>query len=97
MWSLHINVLVDVNAFLLVSDMFGTLDPFGSSSFSSNSSAGFADFSLMSKSRDPFEGRAGWMPDYQKVPQASTPFGADMSYEVPKCLISLAVSLTARL
>lgn len=51
------------------SDLFGTLDPFGSSSFSSssNSSAGFADFSHMSKPRDPFEGRASWLPDYQKV------------------------------
>uniref|UniRef100_A0A3Q0QSY4 Epidermal growth factor receptor pathway substrate 15 like 1 n=1 Tax=Amphilophus citrinellus TaxID=61819 RepID=A0A3Q0QSY4_AMPCI len=40
---------------------FGTLDPFGSSSFSSSSniSAGFADFSHMSKPRDPFEGRFG--------------------------------------
>ncbi|XP_040926219.1 epidermal growth factor receptor substrate 15-like 1 isoform X15 [Betta splendens] len=49
-------------------DVFGTLDPFGSSLFSSssNSSAGFADFSHMSKTRDPFEGRAGWLPDYQK-------------------------------
>ncbi|XP_047443068.1 epidermal growth factor receptor substrate 15-like 1 isoform X4 [Mugil cephalus] len=49
-------------------DLFGTLDPFGSSSFStgSNSSAGFADFSHMSKPRDPFEGRASWLPDYQK-------------------------------
>ncbi|KAG7513993.1 epidermal growth factor receptor substrate 15-like 1 isoform X3 [Solea senegalensis] len=49
-------------------DLFGTLDPFGSSSFSSssNSSGGFADFSHMSKPRDPFEGRASWMPDYQK-------------------------------
>ncbi|XP_053178058.1 epidermal growth factor receptor substrate 15-like 1 isoform X2 [Scomber japonicus] len=50
-------------------DLFGTLDPFGSSSFSSssNSSAGFADFSHMSKSRDPFEGRASWLPDYQST------------------------------
>ncbi|XP_060934620.1 epidermal growth factor receptor substrate 15-like 1 [Limanda limanda] len=49
-------------------DLFGALDPFGSSSFSSssNSSAGFADFSHMSKPRDPFEGRASWLPDYQK-------------------------------
>uniref|UniRef100_A0A8C4H2D2 Epidermal growth factor receptor substrate 15-like 1 n=1 Tax=Dicentrarchus labrax TaxID=13489 RepID=A0A8C4H2D2_DICLA len=41
--------------------LFGTLDPFGSSSFSnsSNSSTGFADFSHMSKPRDPFEGRFG--------------------------------------
>ena len=51
-------------------DLFGTLDPFGSSSFSSgsNSTGGFADFSQMSKTRDLFEGRAGWLPDYQKVP-----------------------------
>ncbi|CAK6975018.1 epidermal growth factor receptor substrate 15-like 1 isoform X4 [Scomber scombrus] len=50
-------------------DLFGTLDPFGSSSFSSgsNSSAGFADFSQMSKTRDPFEGRASWLPDYQST------------------------------
>lgn len=56
------------------SDLFGTLDPFGSSSFSSssNSSAGFADFSHMSKPRDPFEGRASWLPDYQKVPESTT-------------------------
>uniref|UniRef100_A0A8C6UIZ1 Epidermal growth factor receptor pathway substrate 15-like 1a n=1 Tax=Neogobius melanostomus TaxID=47308 RepID=A0A8C6UIZ1_9GOBI len=42
-------------------DLFGALDPFGSSSFSStnaNSSTGFADFSHMSKTRDPFEGRS---------------------------------------
>uniref|UniRef100_A0A3B3ZH62 Uncharacterized protein n=1 Tax=Periophthalmus magnuspinnatus TaxID=409849 RepID=A0A3B3ZH62_9GOBI len=40
--------------------LFGSLDPFGSSSFSStNTSAGFADFSHMSKPRDPFEGRFG--------------------------------------
>uniref|UniRef100_UPI003AAA5B6E epidermal growth factor receptor substrate 15-like 1 n=1 Tax=Centroberyx gerrardi TaxID=166262 RepID=UPI003AAA5B6E len=52
------------------SDLFGTLDPFGSGSFSSssNSTGGFADFSHMSKPRDPFEGRASWLPDYQKVP-----------------------------
>ncbi|XP_068563904.1 epidermal growth factor receptor substrate 15-like 1 isoform X2 [Cebidichthys violaceus] len=57
-------------------DLFGTLDPFGSSSFnsSSNSSAGFADFSLMSKPRDPFEGRAGWLPDYQKSVFVDDPF-----------------------
>uniref|UniRef100_A0A3P8UM51 Epidermal growth factor receptor pathway substrate 15 like 1 n=1 Tax=Cynoglossus semilaevis TaxID=244447 RepID=A0A3P8UM51_CYNSE len=56
---------------LSFSDIFGTLDPFGSNSFSSssNSSGGFADFSHMSKPRDPFEGRASWLPDYQqKVP-----------------------------
>ncbi|XP_070765074.1 epidermal growth factor receptor substrate 15-like 1 [Enoplosus armatus] len=42
-------------------DLFGTLDPFGSSSFSSssNSSTGFADFSHMSKPRDPFEAGLG--------------------------------------
>uniref|UniRef100_A0A8C5D625 Epidermal growth factor receptor pathway substrate 15-like 1a n=1 Tax=Gouania willdenowi TaxID=441366 RepID=A0A8C5D625_GOUWI len=37
------------------SDLFGTLDPFGSSSFNSSnssSSAGFADFSIMSKPRE---------------------------------------------
>ncbi|KAM6938699.1 epidermal growth factor receptor substrate 15-like 1 isoform 1-T1 [Lycodopsis pacificus] len=57
-------------------DLFGTLDPFGSSSFnsSSNSSAGFADFSLMSKPRDPFEGRASWLPDYQKPVFVDDPF-----------------------
>lgn len=61
---------------LLFSDLFGTLDPFGSSSFSSssNSSAGFADFSHMSKPRDPFEGRASWLPDYQKVLEAENTF-----------------------
>ncbi|KAM8889938.1 epidermal growth factor receptor substrate 15-like 1 isoform 2-T2 [Synchiropus picturatus] len=47
-------------------DLFGALDPFGSNSFSS-SSAGFADFSQMSKQRDPFEGRASWLPEYQKT------------------------------
>lgn len=59
---------------IVFSDLFGTLDPFGSSSFSSssNSSAGFADFSHMSKPRDPFEGRASWLPDYQKVSVAKT-------------------------
>ncbi|KAK5869431.1 hypothetical protein PBY51_024147 [Eleginops maclovinus] len=57
-------------------NLFGTLDPFGSSSFSSgsNSSAGFADFSLMSKPREPFEGRAGWLPDYQKSVFVDDPF-----------------------
>ncbi|MEQ2259102.1 hypothetical protein XENORESO_006799 [Xenotaenia resolanae] len=50
-------------------DLFVTLDPFESGSFSSsaNSSTGFADFSHMSKPRDPFEARANWLPDYQKV------------------------------
>ncbi|XP_061834425.1 epidermal growth factor receptor substrate 15-like 1 isoform X2 [Nerophis lumbriciformis] len=57
-------------------DLFGALDPFGSSSFSSsNSSAGFADFSHMAKPRDPFEGRAGWLPDYQKGAFVDDPFG----------------------
>ncbi|XP_034566054.1 epidermal growth factor receptor substrate 15-like 1 isoform X6 [Notolabrus celidotus] len=57
-------------------DLFGTLDPFGSSSFSSgsNSSSGFADFSHMSKPRDPFEGRASWLPDYQKSVFVDDPF-----------------------
>ncbi|XP_041861785.1 epidermal growth factor receptor substrate 15-like 1 isoform X3 [Melanotaenia boesemani] len=57
-------------------DLFGTLDPFGSSSFNSstNSSAGFADFSHMSKPRDTFEGRASWLPDYQKPVFADDPF-----------------------
>ncbi|KAM8875666.1 epidermal growth factor receptor substrate 15-like 1 isoform 7-T7 [Spinachia spinachia] len=59
-------------------DLFGTLDPFGSSSFnsssSSSSSAGFADFSLMSKPRDPFESRASWLPDYQKSAFVDDPF-----------------------
>nr|XP_046246852.1 epidermal growth factor receptor substrate 15-like 1 isoform X3 [Scatophagus argus] len=57
-------------------DLFGTLDPFGSSSFSSNSnsSTGFADFSHMSKPRDPFEGRASWLPDYQKSVIVDDPF-----------------------
>ncbi|XP_041646989.1 epidermal growth factor receptor substrate 15-like 1 isoform X6 [Cheilinus undulatus] len=61
---------------LMTHDLFGTLDPFGSSSFSSssNSSAGFADFSHMSKPRDPFEGRASWLPDYQKSVFADDPF-----------------------
>ncbi|XP_029904997.1 epidermal growth factor receptor substrate 15-like 1 isoform X3 [Myripristis murdjan] len=58
------------------SDLFGTLDPFGSSSFggSSNSTGGFADFSHMSKPRDPFEGRASWLPDYQKSGFVDDPF-----------------------
>ncbi|KAM4547771.1 epidermal growth factor receptor substrate 15-like 1 isoform 2-T2 [Odontesthes bonariensis] len=58
-------------------DLFGSLDPFGSSSFSSsstNSSTGFADFSHMSKPRDSFEGRAGWLPDYQKPVFVDDPF-----------------------
>uniref|UniRef100_A0A8D3C8Y8 Epidermal growth factor receptor substrate 15-like 1 n=1 Tax=Scophthalmus maximus TaxID=52904 RepID=A0A8D3C8Y8_SCOMX len=60
LWSDGFNVTVSF------SDLFGTLDPFGSSSFcssSSNSSAGFADFSHMSKPRDPFEGRAMFVED----------------------------------
>ncbi|XP_061744933.1 epidermal growth factor receptor substrate 15-like 1 isoform X3 [Nerophis ophidion] len=57
-------------------DLFGALDPFGSDSFSSsNSSAGFADFSHMSKPRDPLEGRASWLPDYQKGAFVDDPFG----------------------
>ncbi|XP_035985810.1 epidermal growth factor receptor substrate 15-like 1 isoform X3 [Fundulus heteroclitus] len=57
-------------------DLFATLDPFGSGSFSSstNSSTGFADFSQMSKPRDPFEGRANCLPDYQKPVFADDPF-----------------------
>uniref|UniRef100_A0A3P9Q568 Epidermal growth factor receptor pathway substrate 15 like 1 n=1 Tax=Poecilia reticulata TaxID=8081 RepID=A0A3P9Q568_POERE len=58
------------------SDLFSTLDPFGSSTFNSatNSCTGFADFSHMSKARDPFEGRANWLPDYQKPVLADDPF-----------------------
>ncbi|XP_049588096.1 epidermal growth factor receptor substrate 15-like 1 isoform X2 [Syngnathus scovelli] len=58
-------------------DLFGALDPFGSSSFSgssNSSSAGFADFSHMAKARDPFEGRASWLPDYQKAAFTDDPF-----------------------
>ncbi|CAL8307495.1 unnamed protein product [Lota lota] len=60
-------------------DLFGTLDPFGSGSFSggggsTSSTGGFADFSLMSKTRDPFEGRASWLPDYQKSGFVDDPF-----------------------
>ncbi|XP_051929610.1 epidermal growth factor receptor substrate 15-like 1 [Hippocampus zosterae] len=58
-------------------DLFGSLDPFGSGSFSSSgnsSSAAFADFSHMAKPRDPFEGRASWLPDYQKAVFADDPF-----------------------
>ncbi|XP_038132751.1 epidermal growth factor receptor substrate 15-like 1 isoform X2 [Cyprinodon tularosa] len=57
-------------------DLFATLDPFGSGSFSSltNSSTGFADFSNMSKPGDPFEGRANWLPEYQKPVFADDPF-----------------------
>uniref|UniRef100_A0A8C5C7N6 Epidermal growth factor receptor substrate 15-like 1 n=1 Tax=Gadus morhua TaxID=8049 RepID=A0A8C5C7N6_GADMO len=50
--------------------LFGTLDPFGSGSFSSggggsstSSAGGFADFSHMAKTRDPFEGRSGFVDD----------------------------------
>ncbi|XP_077462541.1 epidermal growth factor receptor substrate 15-like 1 isoform X3 [Stigmatopora argus] len=64
------------NAKVKGADLFGALDPFGSGSFGNNAaSAGFADFSHMSKARDPFEGRAGWMPDYQKAAFAEDPFG----------------------
>ncbi|XP_041695641.1 epidermal growth factor receptor substrate 15-like 1 isoform X3 [Coregonus clupeaformis] len=60
-------------------DLFGTLDPFGSStafggsnsSFGSNS--GFADFSQMSKVRDPMEGRGGF-PEYQQSGFVDDPF-----------------------
>lgn len=77
-------------------DLFGTLDPFGSSTFStgsssssSNTSAGFADFSHMLKPRDPFEGRASWLPDYQKVPKVKTLSGdRDLSQIFPKALFS---------
>ncbi|XP_047229696.1 epidermal growth factor receptor substrate 15-like 1 isoform X4 [Girardinichthys multiradiatus] len=57
-------------------DLFVTLDPFESGPFSSsaNSSTGFADFSHMSKARDPFEARANWLPDYQKPVLADDPF-----------------------
>ncbi|XP_028300425.1 epidermal growth factor receptor substrate 15-like 1 isoform X5 [Gouania willdenowi] len=58
-------------------DLFGTLDPFGSSSFNSSnssSSAGFADFSIMSKPREVFEGRSSWMPEYQKTAFVDDPF-----------------------
>ncbi|XP_024114464.2 epidermal growth factor receptor substrate 15-like 1 isoform X2 [Oryzias melastigma] len=67
-------------------DVFQTLDPFGSGSFSTNSSAGFADFSHMSKPRDPFEGRAGWLPDYQKSAFVDDPFSrrSDMPALPPK-------------
>ncbi|XP_077573142.1 epidermal growth factor receptor substrate 15-like 1 isoform X4 [Stigmatopora nigra] len=66
----------NANAKVKGPDLFGALDPFGSGSFGNNASAGFADFSHMgSKARDPFEGRAGWMPDYQKAAFAEDPFG----------------------
>uniref|UniRef100_A0A674BFA7 Epidermal growth factor receptor pathway substrate 15 like 1 n=1 Tax=Salmo trutta TaxID=8032 RepID=A0A674BFA7_SALTR len=60
-------------------DLFGTLDPFGSSTAfgSSNSSfgsnSGFADFSQMSKVRDPMEGRGGF-PEYQQSGFVDDPF-----------------------
>ncbi|XP_034149606.1 epidermal growth factor receptor substrate 15-like 1 isoform X3 [Esox lucius] len=62
-------------------DLFGTLDPFGSStafagsnsSFGSNCNSGFADFSQMSKVRDPLEGRAGF-PEYQQSGFGDDPF-----------------------
>uniref|UniRef100_A0A8C8HIB4 Epidermal growth factor receptor pathway substrate 15-like 1a n=1 Tax=Oncorhynchus tshawytscha TaxID=74940 RepID=A0A8C8HIB4_ONCTS len=59
--------------------LFGTLDPFGSSTAfgSSNSSfgsnSGFADFSQMSKVRDPMEGRGGF-PEYQQSGFVDDPF-----------------------
>lgn len=66
------------------------MDPFGSSSFSgssSNTSAGFADFSHMLKARDPFEGRASWLPDYQKVPKVTTlPGDTDVTHGSPQGL-----------
>uniref|UniRef100_A0A8C7Z435 Epidermal growth factor receptor pathway substrate 15-like 1a n=1 Tax=Oryzias sinensis TaxID=183150 RepID=A0A8C7Z435_9TELE len=67
-------------------DVFQTLDPFGGGSFSTNSSTGFADFSHMSKPRDPFEGRAGWLPDYQKSAFVDDPFSrrSDMPALPPK-------------
>ncbi|CAN9500786.1 unnamed protein product [Ophioblennius macclurei] len=43
-------------------DLFGTLDPFGTGSFSSGST-GFADFSHMTKEPD---GRSSWQPEFQK-------------------------------
>ncbi|XP_064808348.1 epidermal growth factor receptor substrate 15-like 1 isoform X2 [Oncorhynchus masou masou] len=62
-------------------DLFGTLDPFGSStafggsnsSFGSISNSGFADFSQMSKIRDPMEGRGGF-PEYQQSGFVEDPF-----------------------
>ncbi|KAF7203806.1 transcript variant X2 [Nothobranchius furzeri] len=68
-------------------DLFSPLDPFGSSSFSSvNSSTGFADFSHMSKPKDSFEGRASWLPDYQKAVFVDDPFSrkGDMPALPPK-------------
>uniref|UniRef100_A0A3P8QIR4 Epidermal growth factor receptor pathway substrate 15-like 1a n=1 Tax=Astatotilapia calliptera TaxID=8154 RepID=A0A3P8QIR4_ASTCA len=63
--TLPSKVLVEIQSVTVsFSDLFGTLDPFGSSSFnSSNTSVGFADFSHMSKSRDPFEGRPVFVDD----------------------------------
>ncbi|XP_041746239.1 epidermal growth factor receptor substrate 15-like 1 isoform X6 [Coregonus clupeaformis] len=62
-------------------DLFGTLDPFGSStafggsnsSFGSISNSGFADFSQMSKVRDPMKGRGGF-PEYQQSGFVEDPF-----------------------
>uniref|UniRef100_A0A8C7RGK5 Epidermal growth factor receptor pathway substrate 15 like 1 n=1 Tax=Oncorhynchus mykiss TaxID=8022 RepID=A0A8C7RGK5_ONCMY len=62
-------------------NLFGTLDPFGSStafggsnsSFGSISNSGFADFSQMSKIRDPMEGRGGF-PEYQQSGFVEDPF-----------------------
>ncbi|KAM3619712.1 uncharacterized protein V6R79_012436 [Siganus canaliculatus] len=69
-------------------DLFGTLDPFGSGSFgsSSNSSAGFADFSHMAKPGDPFESRSSWLQDYQKSVFVDDPFSRknDMPALPPK-------------
>uniref|UniRef100_A0A671Y869 Epidermal growth factor receptor pathway substrate 15 like 1 n=1 Tax=Sparus aurata TaxID=8175 RepID=A0A671Y869_SPAAU len=63
--SRAVSTIMNIVNMIVFSDLFGTLDPFGSSSFSSssNSSAGFADFSHMSKPRDPFEGRSVFMDD----------------------------------
>ncbi|XP_068175016.1 epidermal growth factor receptor substrate 15-like 1 isoform X2 [Antennarius striatus] len=56
-------------------DLFCSLDPFDAGPLSSSNSFGFADFSHMSKPRDPFEGRAGWLPDYQKSIFVDDAFG----------------------
>uniref|UniRef100_A0A8C7GAE8 Epidermal growth factor receptor pathway substrate 15 like 1 n=1 Tax=Oncorhynchus kisutch TaxID=8019 RepID=A0A8C7GAE8_ONCKI len=53
--------------------LFGTLDPFGSSNSSFGSNSGFADFSQMSKVRDPMEGRGGF-PEYQQSGFVDDPF-----------------------
>ncbi|XP_030639862.1 epidermal growth factor receptor substrate 15-like 1 isoform X2 [Chanos chanos] len=58
-------------------DLFGTLDPFGSSSFTSASSAGFADFSQMSKGfvDDPFSRKQDTpaLPPKKSVPPRPKP------------------------